>query len=288
MNFEGDSERWFNVENYVRFLTDHMRSLIRNVIKKQGVQQFYNASVELLRDTILGKSDNDRARSGRLFEENGMRIYDVEILDIELGHAEIEELLMEAQHSTVQQTIALNAERQKRDLMVQQEQIKRELEQLRTESQLLSIEQQLLTNQKELALDLQRQHRNAEVSEATLQQTLKEEELRSKIQEGALQRERATSDQAHAIARQQQALILEELEAEVQAMVAKAGAVSPDLIAALQAFSDRALVEKVSASMSPLAILGGSSVAEVIQKLLRGTPLENTLEDWTTDSSLDQ
>jgi major vault protein len=29
VNFEGDPQRWFNVENYVKFLTEHLRSLLR-------------------------------------------------------------------------------------------------------------------------------------------------------------------------------------------------------------------------------------------------------------------
>ncbi len=60
-------------------------------------------------------------------------------------------------------------------------------------------------------------------------------------------------------------------------MVEKARAVSPDLIAALQAFGDRALAEKMAESMAPLAILGGESVAEVLARLLRGSPLARLL-----------
>ena len=67
------------------------------------------------------------------------------------------------------------------------------------------------------------------------------------------------------------------LDAEVKALVEKAGAVSPDLVAALQGFSDRALTERVAESMAPLAILGGESVAEVLGRLLAGTPLAKAL-----------
>ncbi len=36
VNLEGDPNRWFNVENYVKFLTDHMRSWLRHAIKRVG------------------------------------------------------------------------------------------------------------------------------------------------------------------------------------------------------------------------------------------------------------
>ena len=64
---------------------------------------------------------------------------------------------------------------------------------------------------------------------------------------------------------------------DAKAVVDKAQAVSPDLVAALQAFGDRALAEKMAETMAPLAILGGESVAEVLARLLRGTPLARYL-----------
>ncbi|WP_434415830.1 hypothetical protein [Nannocystis pusilla] len=77
VNFEGDPNRWFEVENYVKFLTDHLRSLVRAAVKRHGIEQFYADSVAILRDVILGVAGEDGKRPGRRFEENGMRVYDV-------------------------------------------------------------------------------------------------------------------------------------------------------------------------------------------------------------------
>ena len=38
VNFEGDPSRWFSVENYVKFLTEHLRSLVRAAVKSHRVQ----------------------------------------------------------------------------------------------------------------------------------------------------------------------------------------------------------------------------------------------------------
>jgi major vault protein len=281
VNFEGESDQWFNVENYVKFLTDHMRSVIRNAVKGFGVQEFYSSAIDIIRDTVLGNVEADQPRKGRTFTENGMRIYDVEVLDVLLGNQQIEELLMQAQHDAVHQTIVLHSEKQKRDLLVQQEEIKRELEQMKAQTQLLALENQVLMSTKNLEVEVQRQKNQAHLNELSLQQSLKEEETKVHIQDQELRREKAQKDQDLSYQKHQLDLRLAEVKAEVDSMVAKAGAVSPDLIAALQAFSDRALVEKVSASMSPLAILGGKSVADVIQNLLKGTTLENTLSEWS-------
>jgi major vault protein len=288
VNFEGSPEDWFNVENYVKFLTDHMRSVIRNAVKSYGVQDFYGSAISIIRDTVLGEHQENEARTGRIFEENGMRIYDVEVLDVVLGNSTIEDLLMQAQHTAVHQTIELHAERQKRDLLAQKEEIQRELEQMRAQTQLLVLENQILMSRKNLEVEIQRQNNQSQISELQQQESLKLEESKSQIQVQELQRQKAEHEQSLAYDKQKQALHLAEIQAEVEAMVAKAGAVSPDLIAALQAFSDRSLVEKVSASMSPLAILGGKSVSDVISGLLKGTTLENTLADWAHPERLEE
>ncbi len=93
-----------------------------------------------------------------------------------------------------------------------------------------------------------------------------------------MNRQRVVYDQSDAEAKAALALRMQELDAEVRAVVEKAKAVSPELVSALQAFSDKALVERVAQSMSPLAILGGESVSDVLGRLLRGTPLARLLE----------
>ncbi len=110
VNFEGEPDNWFNVENYVKFLTDHMRSLLRNAIKQYGIEEFYANAIRIIRDTILGTVDEEGKRPGRVFKENGMRIYDVEVLNVSIEDETIAELLVKAQHNAVQQTLELAAE----------------------------------------------------------------------------------------------------------------------------------------------------------------------------------
>ena len=64
VNFEGEPARWFEVENYVKFLCDHVRSVLKGAIKKVSIEAFYGASVEIIRDTMLGKAGDGGARTG--------------------------------------------------------------------------------------------------------------------------------------------------------------------------------------------------------------------------------
>lgn len=282
VNFEGEPLQWFSVDNYVKFLTDHMRSVLRSAVKREGVQTFYADAVSFVRDIILGKTPEDGGkRPGRRFSENGMHIYDVEVLNVKLGDEQIASQLTKAQHSVVHQTLLLSAEQRKRDFAIQTETIKRELNTLQAQTQLLALETEIEQVQKRLAVSLEKQASEAKLSEQRAALKVQEEEVQLKLQELKLAQEALETKQNLEFYEHEMKLRLEELKAQVEGTVARAEAISPDFIAALQSFSDRAMVERVSESMSPLAILGGSSVADVLHQLLKGTPLDRVLSSWS-------
>ncbi|MCS7074091.1 MAG: hypothetical protein NZ108_06465, partial [Bacteroidia bacterium] len=284
LNFEGEPEKWFAVENYVKHLTDHGLSLLRNAIKKVSITDFHTNGIDIVRDTILGKIENGK-RPGRKFEENGMVVYDVEVLDIEIGDPTIEEMLVKAQHDVIKQNLDLAAEQRKLEFVQKHEQVQQEIlkAQYETTSQQLKIQQEQLLLQK--AIDLARIQSEIEQKQTKLKAQEAEQELHNKIAAEELQRNKSLSEFAIQQETQKVELRLKELAAEVKAVVDKAGAISPELIAALQAFSDKALAEKMAETMAPLAILGGKSVAEVFANLVQGTPIARHLLNGNSNSS---
>lgn len=277
VNFEGDPGLWFNVENYVKFLTDHLRSLIRHAVKQQGVEGFYAQSAAVLRDVILGRQDESGKRPGRRFEENGMHVYDVEVLDVTLGDGDIAKMLLEAQHASVRQALSLAAERRKLKLTRETELTRRAVSELQSATRLAELSLRQTEHAQTTALRL------AEVqSEAALETERKavraaEQSLFDLVHAAEMARTKSRGEVESALEAEAQARRLAELQAEVRAVVEKAQAVSPDLVAALQAFGDRALAAKMAESMAPLAILGGESVASVLSRLLQGTSLARLL-----------
>lgn len=276
VNFEGDPDKWFNVENYVKFLTDHMRSLLRNAIRQRGIEEFYANAINIVRDTILGVAEGGK-RPGRVFEENGMRIYDVEVLGVAIEDETIATLLVGAQHTAVQQALELAAEERNLLAIQEKETIKQKAAQASAATQQVLIGLQLDELRKQLDLNLAQIEAEARAAGQKLDAQWAEQDRLDKINAAELARQKARLDQELDVAQRQLTQRLEELRAEVEAVVNKAGAVSPQLIAALQAFSDRALAEQMAESMAPLAILGGKSVADVLAQLLKGTVLEKVL-----------
>jgi len=103
-------EQWFDVEDYVKLLTDHLRSLVRAFVQRHNVDEFMDNHIDIIRDAVLGAagSGNDgKGRLGKLFIENGMHIYDMEVAEPIFEDREIEKALVGARHSSMKQTLEL-------------------------------------------------------------------------------------------------------------------------------------------------------------------------------------
>lgn len=277
INFEGDSDKWFNVENYVKFLTDHIRSLLRHAVRQFGIEEFYTNSIRIIRDTILGSQDETGVRPGLVFKENNMRIYDVEVLDVTIDNETIAGLLVDAQHTLVEQTLDIASERRKLAIVQEKEGIKQKISEAESATQKLLLDIQIEDVKKRLELNLASIASEVETKKKELEAKLAEQLPLDTINKAELERQRLKYDLDLTVTSQKLLLKIEELKAEVEAVVSKSNAISPHLIAALQAFSDRALAQKIAESMAPLAIIGGKSVADVFSRLIKGTVLENVV-----------
>lgn len=276
VNFEGNPALWFNVENYVKFLTENMRSILRNAIKQLGIEAFYADSIRIIRDTLLGLAEEGK-RPGRRFEENGMVIYDVEVLNVTISDTEIEKMLVQAQRKVFEQTLAISSERRHLNFVRENEEIKRQISRAQSETRQEDFKLQIQELVTDLELRLSRLNTEVQAEQSKLEAKWASQEMLGKINGAELERQKATANLDIETAKQRLDQRLEALRAEVEAMVAKAEAISPDFIAALQAFGDKALAERMAESMAPLAILGGKSVAEVLSGLLKGTKLETIM-----------
>lgn len=279
VNFEGAPEKWFNVENYVKFLTEHLRSFLRNLLKRHTISEFYANAIDFIRDAVLGKSTENGKRSGRAFEENGMRIYDIEVLDVRLGDEVIEKMVIGSQHEVIKQNLTLETEKRKEEYTETTEKINQKIAELRSNTRQKALELETTENEKMLSLTLGKIEAERAAENKRLEARLFQKAEEEKINTLLLAVRRAQDAQELETEKARVDLQVFEQNAEAEALVKKAQAVSPELIAALQAFSDRALAAQVAESIAPLSILGGKSVAEVFANMLKGTALGNVLNE---------
>jgi len=284
VNFEGDPEKWFDVENYVKFLCEHLRSLIRNVVKKHTITDFYTNGISLIRDSVLGTSE-DGKRKGRLFPENGMRIYDVEVLGIELQDETIENLLVSAQQSVVKQILEVDSLKRKAEFESESENYKRILAETQSQTKIQNLTLELGIQSKQSELQLARLEAERLSSEKQQQNELATQERLQALQAIKVEMLKARQSTLLDLNERELSQEMSMIEAQTQAVVQKAQAVTPELVAALQAFGDKALAEKLAQSMAPLSILGGKSIVEVFAQLVKGTELSKYLSQNTEDST---
>jgi major vault protein len=86
VDFDGEKKaKWFDVENYVKFLCDHARSRLKNAIQAISIRDFYGNAINIIRDIILGVKVENGERKGLCFDENSMKVYDVEVHKVQLA-----------------------------------------------------------------------------------------------------------------------------------------------------------------------------------------------------------
>ena len=280
VNFNPEyKDKWFNVENYVKLLCDHVRSKLRNEAKKYGIQEFTDKYIDLVRDTVLGPSSIGVngvkvPRPGLLFQENGAHIYDVEVLGLDVGDRQIAEQLVNAQRQTIQDSLKLDASKRQLMLAEEQETINQTLEAIRATTIIQKSQLQKKVLDETNKVTMAELARDTEIYKNKQSVEVEKQKVVDIANQSELDRSKLGAEQELAKQKEQLAIQLQQLEAETKSLASRTAAVTPDLIAAMQRFSDTALVEKMADSMAPMALLGGKSVAEVLGKLLQGTGLE--------------
>jgi hypothetical protein len=259
VSFVGDSARWFNVGDYVGLLCDHLGSIIRAAARSSAIDDFQAASTDILRSAILGPRSESGAREGRHFQENGMWVYDVEVLDVRILDQDVKAMLGEAQRLAIMSTIT----RRQEELRLGDEQLKESVNQA-----IYAAQMDTLTR----AAEHEAVSRAVEIARANtrLQLDKLDQIERATHEADALGiRSRARL----AVAEQEVALERQGIEARAAAFREQMQALQPELIATLKSLAGQKLAGELSRHLSPLAILGGESVAEVAGRLLDKLPL---------------
>lgn len=253
-----DDARWFNVSNYVALLCDHLGSIVRAAVRANPIERFHAASTEVLRGAVLGEKKGDK-RAGREFEENGMLVYDVEVLEVRILDEEVEELLTDAQRGAITSEVARKHEALKLETERAKEAVSRAIYAAQKET--LAVEGELELARRALALAK---------AEAKSEAARVELVGRARTEAEALD---ATSAARAAAAARQAEVEAQALAARTAAFKEQMGALHPELVATLKALGNQQLAAALTDNLAPLAILGGESVAEVAQRLLASLPV---------------
>lgn len=268
-------EAWFNVENYIQYLAERMRSLIRREAKRHSVREFHANAVDIVRDLILGTAEEGKKREGRLFEENSMHVFDIDVLGVNIDDHEVSHLLVDAEQEGLRQTLELRKQEQLKTHTERIETLKREMLKARTETTQAEYEAKVDEVEAEKTFKLARVQVDLDTENLRDENEKQRQETLDGIHSAKISRKKMTDNQ-----------IIENLEREAQVRATelkeRAAAFSPDLIAALQNMSEKELAERLAKALGPLSIMGGESVVDIAKQLFAGTPVESAIAGIAT------
>jgi major vault protein len=273
VSFEGDPERWFDVENYVKFLCDHVRSVLKGAVKRVTVEGFYESAVDFVRDTVLGTSSEDAGRPGMPFEENGMRIVDIEVLSIEIVDQAVAKLLAEAQHHVVAGNINLDKERRELALTVERERVAREKRAAEHATKVHNLEIESKEIKEQLQVEVERIHSKLQQHQEQKEAIQAREALSDVEHQANIDRQRASDEQRLTTRKMEIDLDRQHLEAEAESVVKRFAALQPQFTEALLALRDSETIKAVSEAWSMNRVVGGASLSDALGKVFANTPL---------------
>ena len=288
VDFDKDyMDKWFNIENYVKYLCDRERALIKREAKKYTIEEFYQNYSDIVHNVAINniQSPNveDKERTPhvghRFFKENGMYVHDCEVLSIKVENS-IATLLNQQQYEMVSKALELaNADRRIEVAKALAAADAEEVE-LKHKAKLYELELRADIDEKNFAAKAEAARREEAEAQARAQAKSDLQIVLDEIQKSELAREQSKIDLQLAKEKAEA-----DLEAAKQAAYAETvktimGAISEDLVAALTTSSRDAMTAKVAESLAPYALANrDESVSDVVNKLLRGTTLEDTLKD---------
>jgi major vault protein len=290
-NFEGEPERWFNVEDPVKLLADTVRARIREAARTQQATQILKDLPALVRQALFAE------HSTLTFPDNGMVLTSVDVLAVQVADAALADLFGNVQREAV-------------SLQLQDQQAKRRVESTRNRDQI---------DAEEHLLQRSASQRMAETSRAEAQDShttelhklglaadrddlkqLRKQKLEQAVADFALASQAARSASAAALrvqtaeaeakaadlanlATQAHSRVMAEIDQQTAAAYASAdairlAAIQRELVGALHAASDSEVMKAAATNMNLVALLGGKSPAELLGQVLRGSPLERSSE----------
>ena len=285
-------EKWFSVDNYVKYLCDRMRSLLKRAAKQYTINEFYQNYSDIVRSVVLGLNGDtdakDPHKGHRFFPENGMFVHDVEVLDLSVQR-DIENMLLDSQHEMIRKTLELADAKREADIAEAMAVAEQKKQELRTKELLNKMELQKMEAERKLALQAEinrkqeaedRAKRQAENDMQSILDAISAAKEAREAAEHKARQDRIDAENAAAVAH---AKALADVEAAKQAAYANTvksimSSISPDLIASLEMNGKCNFAAMLTENMSPYAISQNESVVDTTTRLLNGLGFDDIVD----------
>lgn len=285
VSFDRDyMNKWFSIDNYVKYLCDRERSIIKRMAKNYTIEDFYQNYSTLIRNYAIDEMDENKdaeskKKPGRFFKENGMFVYDCEVLDIDIDN-DVEELLLKHQNEMIAKSLELSDAERRIAVISKLAEAEQKEQELRSQQVINKLE--LQRTETMTKLDMQSEANRKKEAE---QQAIKQAEcdmsvLTDALHDAKLMREKKETDAE--IAHKQALAAIEKAKQEAYADTVKKvmNSIQPGLIEALMANGNTNLMKTIADGVAPYALANNESSADVVDRLMRGTTLEGIIKQF--------
>ena len=274
VDFNGDKSKWFEVDNYTRFVTDYMRNAIKIAIKDYDIQNFYADSTAIIRAEVL-----DEETGVHTFKNNGAVITDVEVVSVSVERS-VAELLEQHQEEILSKSLELADADAKMQVVTALAEVEKKEADLAAANKLYKLELDQKFKEEQLSKEEAIKTKLRAASAAENKAKADMQEVLAMINEAELARKKAVQDAE--IAHEKELAAIEEAKQKAYAatVVEMLGAIQPGLIEAIQGQTNAELANGIASSVAPYAIGNGKDVSEIVSQMLRGTTVEDVLEKF--------
>ena len=280
-------DKWFSVENYIKFMCDRERALIKRAAKNYTIEEFWGNYGDIVRNVAinaLAPGDENVGRQGLFFYENGMCVTDCEVLSISVDPS-IEKLLIQHQHDAVRKNLELASANKQAEVaeamsVAEKAMMALESEKLRNK---MALQEAEATQKQAIQSKINRQNeaeklaaKQAEKDMQVVIDAIAEASRARKALEFDQELEQEAERRALEIDHAKEMAEIEKAKQEAYAAtVAKVmESITPQLVEAITIGGKAELTETLAKHMSPYAMAKGESVVETTQKLLNGLPFD--------------
>lgn len=289
VNFEAetleDRNKWFEVENYTKLSCDHIRSILKNHIKKLTIREFNENAADIIRGRILGERAEGTGRPGMFFPENGMRVTEVEVLYVRIGDKPIAQLLEEQQHHVVSSDIALDKARKALEVEEEQQRLRQAV--LMAKAKTAQFEAGLEIERIERGLVVQQ--KQVEANKLLVKEQGTEQELRDALestkQVARINRDKADAELQNGMATAAVQLEAQRVEIVTNDVTARFKAAEGPFSEAIQLLGNHSVAEKVAEATSVQAMLGGKNAKQILVDVLEGTGIQGFVQHALENSA---
>ena len=277
------NDEWFSDKDYITHILDYERAAIKAEVKNHSLEEFYHNASDIIKKVVVKKNKSGEDVAVATFT-NGAMVSDVEVFSVAISNNLFKTEFDQHQAQIIRKSLELSSGLKELETTKELERVHGEMLDLELQRALHEInvknqtEAEKLTKEREITAQREAMEKASKEAENDLQK------LMDSIHKAELARQKADDDQLLSYTKEQDKLVIDKQKAFTDSIKKVIDSISPDLIAAMTTSSKADMLKSVVESLAPYALAGDKeSVADVVDKLTRGTAMQGLLDVTVTE-----